>query len=773
MPLANAPALQDGFIMQVERLRFDGTSLFEAPLFWNTRDFQPTALTIKQTLERKAMSTWKETASDLRETPKASIKLEPMSVSEPFEISEMKGQIVDFGQKSGFQRVHWTTDGKFVVGLTKFGFTKLELSTGNAIASIRLPERITEWDLGRDGIIALCGQTAYLIDLDSMQLIASCWIPDGRQITAATDSSDVFAASNHNLYRVRWGDRAEKLEPTGEFQPRPFRLRDLQLTESGAHLLVTDGFVIHRLGVTETTSIRWEAATEKLRSKRGGWLYYVQGSNHVSLMSSTKSSHSHGCRNADYPSRGMLIYHVEELERPIYGAAFSAAYAIHPPTGGTVGGIEKALTFSDDRGRPLHTVPNARLLDAQSMQISPNGKHLFANMMRSVIVELPERFQDAVAFDSHDVLPRTLSIRKAIQRTDAGSSDDWNWERFPWDVSASEDMITWSADGQFFYVITSDTPENTSSPPPSFPKKHGDTVRLIHSSLLEGYATTFQDPVNFVGLSSEGLVVRYRDWQRVALLHPRTLKWIRDIGIPSPGHLATSPSSSRIWTRDSEGLHEYELSSGQRLRSYSDNQLTEIIREANLPQIPETEISTFQLGRQNPILRQSPDGKSLYVGYYGICKFDVTGEQLALTDCTGPSRDNQPFQMIYVSPDGSLVAKVDCSTNGKGKLSGEHSSGTIMMSSKDLGELKVDATFPGNCKGLALDPKTQTVFSYGSRYLLIKPSNASEVIEIPSPRTRAMSVSLHASPDGAGTFISFVNEAYWLKRKPSSIEAEQ
>ncbi len=763
-------ALKDGFVMQLERMRFDGTSVLEAPMFWNTRDPVPAMMTIDQTLQRKAKSTWKDTPSDLLNAPQPVIDLEPKQVSKPFEISSMKGQIIDLGQKSAFGSVHWTTDGKYVVGLTQLGITKLELSSGTIVGSIRLPGRVRQVDLARDGIVALSEQMAYLIDLDSLEVTASCWIPEGENITAATGSSQVFASSKRNLYRVRWGKRAERLDVTMDSQPPPLFLRDVALTETGAHLFLTDGYRIDRFGVLTNGRIRWQESSKTLlQSRYGGSLYYPQGGKVVSLFSSPKTGPSHQHKRADYPNGGMFVFHIEHLDRPIYGARFSSAYAIHPSMGGYIGGVNRttggeSLVFADNRGRPLRTIPNASLLDANSLQISPNGKQLFANMMRSVIVDLPDQLQDPEAFRAQTSTPRTHSIGRPVERSNAGGKDGWQLQRLPWDVSATDNMMTWSADGQLFYVITSDPPEQQESSQRPFPKRFGDTVRVINSSLVEESTTRFQEPIDFVGLSSEGLVVRYRRWQRVALVHPRSLKWIKDVGIPAPQRLATSPASNHVWTFDGDGLHEYELPTGQLSRSYSHRELAGIVQKAELPHSSSIEISRLRTGKQNPSLRLSPDGKSLYLGCLGICKFDIGGEDIRLVDCSGASRDAKDFQPIYVSPDGSMVAKIGCATNLKGSMNGQHNSGTLVVSSANLGELKIDATMPGGCRGFAFDPVSQSVFSVRGQQVLVRPASQTEPTEMRLPVHGLNSIVLSASPAGAGTLITLVNEPFWLSR---------
>ncbi|QDV87200.1 hypothetical protein [Planctomycetes bacterium TBK1r] len=160
------------------------------------------------------------------------------------------------------------------------------------------------------------------------------------------------------------------------------------------------------------------------------------------------------------------------------------------------------------------------------------------------------------------------------------------------------------------------------------------------------------------------------------------------------------------------------------------------------------------------------------MGYLGICKFNIESDPITLVDCAGPSRDAQVYQPIYVSPDGSMVAQIGCASNGKGKLVGQHHSGTIVVSSADLGELKLDATLPGNNEGFAFDPSSQTVFASGGKQIPVRRPSQSEPIEIPMPIHGLNSTILSASPAGAGTFISFVNNPFWLHRV-SDVAPEQ
>ena len=388
-------------------------------------------------------------------------------------------------------------------------------------------------------------------------------------------------------------------------------------------------------------------------------------------------------------------------------------------------------------------------------------------MMRSVFVDLPEPFQRPESFVASAGPPQTVSIRKPLELTDAGNKDGWQLYRLPWDVSANEDMVTWSSDGQFFYLITSEPPADLGSPQRPFPKGFGDTVRFIHSSLLEGYATKFPESINFVGLSSEGLVVRYQRWQRLALLDPRTLKWIKDIGIPSPTHLTTSNASNRVWTLNANGLREYELPSGRPCRSYTQRELAEMVRAANYAHVPPQEISSLYVSKQSPLLKLSPDGKTLYLGFLGICKFDVSGESIRLVDCSGPSRDDKVFQPIYLSPDGSMVGKIGCASNRKGSFVGKNSGGTVVVSTEDLGELKLDATMSRHHKGFAFDPSTRTLFLAGSQNVLIRPELLEEPIEVPTPVHSLNSAILSASPHGAGALAVFVNEPFWIRQIPA------
>ena len=781
----------EGFVLQIEFHHLDGSSTFDRPFYCPDIAGEAKHIPVTALLERHSK------AANSSLNPIWCDPLEPTTdnmqrqIGEPMTRGELSGIHLELGDPRGIQKLVWSSDSRFVFGLCKErSVIKVEIETGLVVAQANLPEMIMDLDVSRRGVVVLAQQQVFLLNEESLRVSRSVSVPAAAAIAAATGSDRVFATSGSRLFEV-FSEPHEVVLMDHLASPRPaFQIRtidDLEVTEDGSALLICDQNRIHRYRVT-SDSVVWEEATENIKQLRSE-LLYAQGGHHVTVITTTTSPVKNTYASLpNYPTEGLYIYDYRNLKKPQYCIRNLHRIALHPKTGGYLGYLyplrgSARLIFGDDRGAEVHSMPGKPFRDVREFKWSPNGKFLYAHLGRGAVFELPRKLQEEATYVAQEQEIVSNSLHSPLQ-VESYELDRWNMTRLPWSMPSIRDAQTWSEDGESLYVITYPNvgPQvrrsqvlNDGLP------KYGLTVRKLKMpDLVEEHSTTFPEPIDFIGQSAEGLVVRYMHRQAVALLDSRTLQWKQDVGIPNPVGLTTSPKLSNVWIariydrfRPAIGsLHEFELPSGRLRHTYESQDLCELLKPASPDIIPERYLlqgcshgAPFQA-------RLSPNGHSLFTNAFGICRFDFNDGKLIYGDCTGPAQTFSSDRKLFVSHNSKLVGCEGLNRSARSKMHPKYTGGSLVFDANDLSSVLIDASARLGPRGLAVDTFSNTAYctSNGYKVLAMKAGNSDTEVIDGFGSTASYDTSITASPRGDGFFLVYGNQAMWFVRKDNADE---
>ena len=780
---------EEGFVFQVEFHHADGSSTFDRPFYSSDLNGDAKHIPVSQLLKKHAASF--NLSSKWYEPMKPKVSDQVPIEGEPLERAGLTGFTLKLTDALGLRNVVWSTDSIHAFGLyEKQSILKVDLSSGSIVGRVDMPVVLMDLDISQQGIVALGQQQVFLLDEDTFDTLRSTPVPGAIAVAAATQSDRVFATSGSRLYElftasgdVEVVDHLAAPRPPMESQS----IDDMEMVEDGSALLISDLHRIHRYPISpdpiSPEGVRWQQCTEKIKRVHSR-LIYPQGGRHVTVLPPINVTEKNTFAAApDHPTAGLYVYDVGNLAMPAYCIRNLRWVALHPDGQGFLGlfnAIRRSsrLVFGNQQGVEVDSLPGKAFRNVYSYQWSPDGKYLFAALGRGSFFRFPKRLPNRVTDfpPQQAIFSDSTSAPVQVDRTDL---DGWTKASMPWPVPSLRDAQTWSADGRSLYVITyardsSDLKSSHLDSGSDEPPRFGFTVRKLRMpDLVQEHSTTFAEPIDFIGLSASGLVVRYHQRQTIALLDPNDLNWIKDVGIPNPVGITTSPKLDSVWVfridnrlrRPAVGsLHEFDLATGRPLRVYSSSDLRELVQSAS-PDFIDEKYLTRGASHGSPFdARLAPNGQSLFTNSLGICRFDLVDGKLVYGDCVGPVHGFSSSRQLFVSHDSALVAAEGLSQSNRSPVAPKRSGTTVIFDARDLSRVVMSGPEGSLPKGIAVDTVSKTSFCTENGYkLLVARANQSTQQTINGLGHGSYETSITASPIGEGVFLIYGNHAMWFQ----------
>lgn len=672
------------------------------------------------------------------------------AVTQSFDDGGLAARRLDFGQNVA-PRFTWSANGHVVYYFSDQGrfIHRVDLESGRETARWKAPVTMVQMDFGRQGLIVLGQQQAWLLDPDNLESKSTVDLPGCVDIAAGFQTDRVIAASQRELFRVDWERGPQPLGVRLDFAGMADRvLREAELSEDGEQLLLSDGYRMTRVSLGSEPRV--EESTVDIAEQ--GQLYFTQGGRHVALLGTQPNRVS----QAGYPTPGMFVYAVTDLSKPLYSVADPQAVALLPFATGHVGRVRVGLSdfvFGNASGRPVRSYRTPVLSSAERVSVSPDGARLLVYDRVPFEYSVPDPLRDPAIYGGpQNLLAEVMAVGEQVV-TQEQSVGRWRVQTLPWKMRPHPGQHCWSADGRVLYVLT-----------------ESNTIRrLSMPDLLETHRVLFPQPVLAIGLSKVGLVVRPTDRQELHLRNPADLAAAQIVSVAAPDALTMSASSDRIWAGslgDGTELRQIELPSGEVKQSYSRRELLDIMAAAESDVLSPTLIGPARASSDRRLRPQlSPDGKSIYLELIGLCRFDVDEDRLRFVDTTGPSRRGSPVTgNVFVSHDSRFAAIEGFQSNARDPIdTSPRGYGTFIYDVDDLGRVAVDATTLGHSRGLAMDPKTRDVYTSTVEVtMIVIRGNAADPEEVSFARRHISECTISASPAGSGVLFVDDRLVAWL-----------